>query len=109
MCAASRRKGRAGELEAAEQLRVVYPDALNGPSQYRGAKKDGADVNGTPFWVEVKRGKAPPIGPAMAQAKRDTDGRPPLVLSRKDRDEWLVTMRLEDWKKLVAPPAPEGT
>lgn len=104
-----RRKGACGELEAAAELRDLWPTAKRAAMQARGAASDGCDVEGTPFHIEVKRGKAPPIGPAMAQAKRDTNGRVPLVMTRKDHDEWLVTMRLEDWKRLLAPRAPEGT
>lgn len=50
----------------------------------------------------MKIGAAPPIGPAMRQAIRDTDGRPPMVVTKQDRGEWLVTMRAVDVLPLIA-------
>lgn len=37
---------------------------------------------------------------AMNQAVRDArEGEIPVVMHRKNRTEWIVTMRLEDWMK----------
>jgi hypothetical protein len=63
--------------------------------------KDGAvreaDVENTPFWVECKRGRRTRIVPALEQARRDTDGRPPVAVTRNDHGEWVVSMYLKDW------------
>jgi hypothetical protein len=95
----SREKGKRGERAAADKLRELYPDAKRTISQSRGA--EDSDVGGTPWHVEVKIGKAPPIAPAMDQAIRDSRGeRPPLVMSKKDRGDWLITMRYEDFLRI---------
>ena len=99
----SRAKGAQGERDVANELQAIYPDAARGgllQTQYgRGAP--ACDVEGTPWWVEVKRGARPNIQGAYEQAKSDTDARPPLVVSRKDRSVWLVTMTLERFMHLV--------
>lgn len=95
---AQRRKGQVGEREARAELCRL----LELPSDYgvRGDQSKGghvnADVEGFPWWVEVKRRKnRPNVHLAYEQALRDTDGREPLVLTRKDRGIWLATMSLD--------------
>lgn len=103
MSARSRRKGASGEREAAELLRSVFPNADRAPMQARGAKRDGCEVVGTPFHVEVKRSKTASPAAAMRQAMRDRKGETvPLVLTRRDREEWLVTLRGCDAMELIA-------
>jgi len=99
MARSQREKGKRGEREAAAMLAQAFPAARRNHSQAAGARD--CDVSGTPFWVEVKVGKAPPIMPAMDQAIRDTDGRTPIVMSKRDRGEWLVTMRFGDFLRLL--------
>ena len=90
----SRRKGAGGEREAAKKLRDGgYPDARRGDSQSRGARE--ADVEDTPFWVEVKRGKRVRLRAAIDQAERDCDHRPQIVVWRDDRSEWRVDLALD--------------
>jgi hypothetical protein len=96
--ASQRRKGAAGEREAAELCRQLWPQADRNPMQARGAKRDGCEVEGTPHWIEVKSGVRPPIMPALRQAKRDIaasgDARAPVVMAKTTRQGWTVTM---DW------------
>lgn len=50
--------------------------------------------------MEVKRQERPNVSAAMLQAAREAEIRNdglPAVFSRRDREGWLVTMRLEDW------------
>jgi len=99
----SRQKGAQGERDVANELRVIYPDAARGgllQTQY-GRGSNACDVEHTPWWVEVKRGARPNIQGAFEQATDETDGRPPLVVSRKDRSVWLATMSLERFIHLV--------
>jgi hypothetical protein len=99
----SRQKGAQGERDVANELRVIYPDAARGgllQTQY-GRGSNACDVEHTPWWVEVKRGARPNIQGAFEQATSETDGRPPLVVSRKDRSVWLATMSLERFIHLV--------
>jgi hypothetical protein len=106
MSASQRRKGATGELEAAELLRLVYPYADRRPMQARGAKRDGCEVEGTPWWVEVKSSAAPRILPALRQAERDIadreDHRSPLVMAKTTRRGWTVTLRYADFAALVS-------
>ena len=58
-----------------------------------------ADVVGLPgIHIECKRVEKLNLLDAMAQAVHDAlSGRLPAVFHRRDRCEWLVTMRLSDW------------
>lgn len=97
---ASRDKGKRGELEAVRLLRAAgYEDARRGVLQSRGAEV--ADVEGTPWWLEIKRGSRPNIRRALEQGLGDTDGRPVVVLSRDDRGPWLVTVRWQDLARVL--------
>ena len=99
----SRQKGAQGERDVANELKPVYPHAARGgllQTQY-GRGSNACDVEYTPWWVEVKRGARPNIQGAFEQATSETDGRPPLVVSRKDRSVWLATMSLERFIHLV--------
>ena len=69
----SRRKGKEGELSLARKLREYGYDCRRG-QQYSGAYD------------------------AIAQAKHDArEGETPVVMHRKDRCGWLVTLELADF------------
>jgi len=69
--------------------------------QYCGANGD-ADVVGLPsIHIECKRVERLNIYDAMSQAIHDAKERElPTIFHRKDRCDWLVTLRLDDWMKL---------
>lgn len=92
----SRTKGARGEREVVTLLREAWAGIKRGLTQTRGGS-DVADVEGSPYWIEVKIGKKPNINAAVEQAKSATDGRPVAVFTRRDGEEWLVTMRAVDW------------
>ena len=96
----SRDKGARGERELSSKLKEYGYQARRG-QQFSGANGD-ADVVGLPgIHIECKRVERLNLYDAMAQAKSDArDGEVPTVFHRKDRCEWLVTMRLDDWMKL---------
>ncbi len=99
----SRAKGAQGERDVANALQAIYPDASRGgllQTQYRRGAP-ACDVEGTPWWIEVKRGARPNIQGAYDQAVGDTDGRPPLVITRKDRSAWLCTLPLDRFVDLI--------
>lgn len=85
----SRQKGKRIEREIANLLKPVFPKAARGLTQSRGAIQ--CDVEGTPFWIEVKGGARPDAFKALMQAWRDKnatgDRRPVLVVIRQDRSE----------------------
>ena len=100
-----KRKGQRGEREAAALLRQLWPSLERGLTQSRGASQ--ADVEHGPAWIEVKVGKRPLIRRALAQALRDTDGRPAMVVTKDDSPgggkpaQWRVTMTAADFIRLV--------
>ena len=103
----SRQKGKRGELEAAKVLKQYGYDARRG-QQFSGANGD-ADVVGLPgIHLEVKRVEKLNISEAMQQSIRDArEGELPVVMHRKNRETWLVTMPLrvfmvlyKAWEKL---------
>lgn len=94
----SRRKGKAGEREVAKILRPLWPDVKRGWQSRSG--EDAPDVDGSPYWVEVKRTERENIRSAYNQGMEATDGRPVLVFSRRSRTPWLVTMDVETFKAL---------
>lgn len=93
----SKRKGNGGEREVARILRAHgFEDARRG-LQYQSGQVE-ADVEGMPLvHLEVKRVEALNIHKAMEQSRRDAKpGEMPWVLHRKNHEEWLATMRMED-------------
>lgn len=66
------------------------------------AQPGNADVIGLPgIHVECKRVEKLNLLDAVAQAVYDAlPGLLPAVFHRRDRCEWLVTMRLSDWIKI---------
>ncbi len=100
MSAASRRKGSRFELEVANALKPIYPGARRGLQFQHGGLVP--DVDGTPFWVECKVGKNPPLRPALEQAIRDChDDRTPIAVVKQDRLPAIVLMRWADWLELA--------
>ena len=95
----SREKGRRGEAEAAALLREYGYEARRG-QQYCGANGD-ADVVGLPgIHLEIKRVERLNVNEAMDQADRDSGPKMPVVMHRKNRTPWLMTMHLDDFMKL---------
>ena len=93
----SRRKGKEGELEWANVLKKRGYDAHRG-QQYKGGG-DSPDVTGLPgIHQEVKRVERLNVHEAMDQSKRDAaDAEIPIVVHRRNRKPWLVTMDAQDW------------
>lgn len=96
----SRAKGKAGELELAHELMKYGYDTRRG-QQFCGANGD-ADVVGVPgLHLEVKRVEKLDYYKAYEQSERDArDGETPVVVHRKNRKRWLVTLSLEDFMKI---------
>lgn len=96
----SKAKGGRGERELAEKLRGYGYDSRRG-QQFQGGP-DSPDVTGLPgIHIECKRVEKLNIHEAMKQAIRDAAGRfLPAVFHRRNRGEWLVTMRLDDWMEI---------
>lgn len=93
----SRAKGARGERELSKVLREWGYDTRRG-QQYSGANGD-ADVVGLPnIHIECKWVEKLNLDKAMNQSIDDArDGEIPVVMHKKNRKPWLVTMRLDDW------------
>ena len=97
----SNQKGKAGEREFSKLCRDQGFIEARRSQQYAGINND-ADVVGLPgIHVEVKRVEKLNISKAIGQAIEDkTEEEIAIVAHRKNREEWLVTMRAEDWFRL---------
>jgi Holliday junction resolvase len=96
----SRAKGAAGERELSRKLKEYGYETRRG-QQYCGSNGD-ADVIGLPgVHIECKRVEKLNIDAALQQAIHDaTKQEIPAVFHRKNRTDWKVTIRLEDFMKL---------
>lgn len=93
----ARRKGADGERELSNILKEHGFDARRG-QQYCGNNGD-ADVVGMPgIHIECKRVKNLNLSRAIEQAVSDCKpDNIPVVISRKDREPWYVTIKLDDF------------
>lgn len=99
----SKRKGARGELELLHLLHDMGYPVYRNDQRYIGGFENPdicLRMNGEEFHVEVKRTERLNIHAAMAQAIRDSGSRPPLVIHRRNHEEWLVTLRLGDFLNL---------
>lgn len=93
----SNQKGKAGEREFAKWLREnVGCDARRG-QQYSGGSDSPDVVTDLPFHFEVKRVERLNVHDALAQAIADSEGKTPIVAHRRNRGEWLITLRASDF------------
>lgn len=95
----SRQKGARGERELANVLKEYGYDTRRG-QQYSGTNGD-ADVVGLPhIHIECKRVEKLNIDKAMQQSMDDArENEVPVVMHRKDRQRWLVTMTMDEWMR----------
>ena len=109
MACNAKRKGSAGEREAAHALNAVLPHAKARRAQQYCGHATAADLvcEGLPgIMVEVKRKQALNLHKTMDKSLEDCiDEQTPVIIHRKDNCEWLLTVRLEDvpammWKFL---------
>ena len=100
MSAYQRTKGHNFERWVARKLRSIFPNAKRG-LQTRGGTSESLDIEGTPFAFELKVGAQPNIRAAMKQVQEARPEGTPVVVSKRDREGVLVTMRFEDWLQLV--------
>lgn len=96
----SRDKGRRGENELSKVLNE-YGFTTERMSQYCG-KTGVPDVSGLPhIHIECKRVERLIIEKAMEQSRSDArENEIPVVMHRKNRQPWLVTMDLDTWLEM---------
>ncbi len=105
----SQRKGAIGERELAAILREHGYDCTRGGTMSFG---NVPDLSGLPgVHIEVKRCEQVRLSEWMAQSRHNAekfgDGSP-AVFHRKNREQWLVTMGLEDWLSLFEEKTPRN-
>jgi len=99
----SRRKGAAGEREAAAALNEVLGTHLHRGRQYHGGP-DSPDLAGDMpgLHVEVKRVERLSLYPAMYQARRDAaPDQVPVVMHRGNNRPWLIVVEVVDLIRLL--------
>lgn len=98
----SRSKGKRGELEASKEWASVMGGTARRGQQFAGGK-DSPDVVSSHenLHLEVKRCEAGNPYRWMDQAVRDAGGKVPVVLHRRNGEEWLLIVRLADAPRLA--------
>lgn len=102
MGAMQRRKGAAGEREAAKELTRLFGVKCHRGRQYHGGADSPDVAGGFPAHIEVKRSETFNAYAAMQQATEDKpDDAIPLVLHRRNGKPWLAVIELERLPELV--------
>ena len=109
----SKRKGTAGENELCAHLTAAgYPAHRNEQRFIGGTGNPDIEAAGLEhLHIECKRVEHLNITEAMHQSEHDAAGRVPVVIHRRNREPWLITMRLSDYLTGAAQPvapAPQG-
>lgn len=94
----SKNKGASGERELANLLKDYgFEDARRG-QQYCGANGDADVVGLEGVHIECKRVEKLNLDKAYEQAMNDAkEEEMPVVIHRKNRQEWKVTLSLDDF------------
>ena len=96
----STNKGKVGERQFAQFLRSEGFTARRG--QQHSGNPDSPDVvSDLPYHIEVKRTERLRMSDACAQAQGDCGGKPWIVAHRSNNAPWLVTMRADEFLRLV--------
>lgn len=100
----SRKKGQEKQQYVARKLSAVFPFACSG-SQYRGGKRDGCDVQRTPYFIEVKNTKTlslPAWWSKMGLEKRASgdDREMALIFKEPGSKKLLVAITLDHFIEL---------
>ena len=95
----SKRKGSSAERELCAYLSEKGFHAVRNDQRYKGGTNnpDISAIGLEPYHIEVKRVERLNIGAAMAQAEHDAPGKIPVVIHRRSRQPWLITLHLTDF------------
>ena len=97
----SRNKGAVGERELSAYLAERGFPARRGQQFKGGGDSPDVQCEGLArFHIECKRVEKGNPYEWFEQAKRDGVGKIPVVMHRKNRKDWLVVMRLDDFLQL---------
>ena len=95
----SKAKGTRGENELCAYLTGAgYPAHRNDQRYTGGFNNPDVEARGLErLHIECKRCEKLNISEAMRQAERDAAGRIPVVIHRRNREPWLITLKLADY------------
>ena len=93
-------KGHAFERAVAKIFREIYGEEVRRGYQTRSGA-EAPDVDGTPFWIECKRGKRTNPKAALRQALEAKDERPPIAICKDDRQDIVVMLLLDDFLDIL--------
>jgi hypothetical protein len=96
-------KGKRGKRAWRDEL-IAHGYSARRGQQFSGTP-DSPDVvcSDLPgFHFEVKTVEHLRLHEAMAQAVHDAAGKTPVVAHKRNRGDWLVTMRADDWFAMLA-------
>lgn len=99
----SKRKGAAGELEAARKLNEVLGTAFHRGRQYHGGPESPDITGDVPgLHVEVKRTEKLRLWEAVGQAREDagTD-QVPVVMHRANHKPWVLIVEVDELIRLL--------
>ncbi len=101
----SKRKGNRAERELVELLGRYGVEAHRNDQRYIGGADNpdlSCTMNGLPIHIEAKRTERLALHAAVQQAIRDANGHAlPVVMHRRSREPWLVTLSLDDLMRLL--------
>ena len=99
----SKRKGAAGEREAAAFLNDVLGTSYYRGRQYHGGHDSPDLAGGIPgLQIEVKRTETLHLWPALQQASQDAStNQVPVVMHRPSRKPWVIIVEAENLIRLV--------
>lgn len=99
----SKRKGKSGELEVCHYWQPMFPDAHRHLETREREAKAGVDVIlDDKHEIQVKIGnQVPKTAYKYMNQLKPVGGRIQWVQMRRDRKDWLVMMRADEFKKLI--------
>ena len=97
----SRDKGKRGELEFSHFLKGYGYEARRGQQFSGGTDSPDVVCASLPIHWEVKLVEALNVDKALEQAVRDCGKNIPVVAHRRSRKAWKVTLRAEDFMKIL--------
>ena len=106
----SKRKGNRAERELLQLLQSYGIDAHRNDQRYIGGVDNpdiSARIGPASVHVECKRVERLAMAAALRQAHRDANGHAlPVVVHRRSREPWLVTIQLEDLLQIIGKEPP---
>ena len=99
----SKRKGAAGEREAAKKFQEVFPgvEAYRGRQHCGGPETPDVRLSIDGLHLEVKRTETFNLYKALNQSREDAGTDSPTVLHRRSREKWVLCVELERLPDLI--------